>query len=117
MAPSLFPATPSFRRRPFLAWARRMTTSSPSHPSTSRADPAPAPKPPRPPERPRERRLKTHGKIPASAGRLLDRLARRPLIGPPVRFFSSVWLGITWLLFLGLYIGIGSDSPSMPPNS
>ncbi|MGN6367915.1 MAG: hypothetical protein ACTHN5_06605 [Phycisphaerae bacterium] len=90
-----------------------MTTSSPSHPSTTPTGPAPAPKPPRPPEWPSERFVKTLGKLPAIAGRFLDRLARRPLIGPPVRFFSSVWIGIGWLLLLGLYIGIGSGLPSM----
>jgi hypothetical protein len=95
------------------AWVCLMTTSSPSHPSITPTERAPAPKPPRPPEWPLERAIKTVGRIPAAAGRLLDRLARRPLIGPPIRFFSSVWIGIGWLLLLGAYIGIGSGLPSM----
>ena len=113
MAPSLFPASPSFSAARSSAWACRMTTSSPSPPATTRADHAPSQKSPRPPEWPLERLLKTIGNFPAAAGRFLDRLARRPLIGPPVRFFSSVWLGILWLLLLGLYIGVGSGLPSM----
>ena len=70
---------------------------------------APPPQPrPTPPEWPIERVVKTVGKIPAAAGRILDRLAKVPFIGHVIRLFSSVWLGISILALIGTYIAIGS---------
>ena len=47
-----------------------------------------------------EQAVKGMGKIPAAAGRGLDRLAKLPMLGAVVRFFSSVWVGIGWLFLL-----------------
>ncbi|HUO07397.1 MAG TPA: hypothetical protein VM008_03785 [Phycisphaerae bacterium] len=102
-----------------------MTTSSASDASTTQIDrpqsatgspppPPPSPGPrPRPPEWLLETFFKTLGKTPGAAGKLLDRVAARPLIGSVVVFFSSVWIGIVWLFCLGLYIGIGSGLPNL----
>src|SRR5690348_15400998 len=59
-----------------------------------------------------ERIVKAIGRLPAAAGRFLDRLAKLPPLGPIIRFFSSVWVGIGWLFLLGVYIGIGSGFPN-----
>ena len=48
------------------------------------------------------------GKVPAAVKRMLDRLAKSPLLRPFFALFTSVWLGITLLLLIGLYVGIGS---------
>jgi hypothetical protein len=90
-----------------------MTTAAPSEP----ASPPPAPEPARsadaarrgpPPEWLVERLVKRVGRAPAALGKLLDRLAKAPVIGPVVRLFSSVVFGLTILGLIGLYIAIGS---------
>jgi hypothetical protein len=50
------------------------------------------------------------GKYPAALGRFLNRLEKTaPLpLRAALRFFSSIWLGITWLVLTALYIGVGS---------
>ncbi len=77
-------------------------------PRSSPAGAARSAPPPRPPEWPLENFVKTIGKIPAAAGRGLDRLAKVPVLGAVVRFFSSVWVGISILVLIGAYIAIGS---------
>ena len=54
------------------------------------------------------------GRIPAAVGRQLDKLANMPApIGPVVRFFSSVKLGLVWLGLTAIYIGLGSGLPQL----
>jgi hypothetical protein len=61
-----------------------------------------------PPEWAVETLVKGIGRVPAAAGRALDRLSRVPRIGRVVRLFSSVWLGIGILATIGGYIAVGS---------
>lgn len=60
-----------------------------------------------------ERLLELLGQFPALLGRGLDRLERVPVLGWVVSFFSSVWLGLLWLLLIGLYIAVGSGMASV----
>jgi hypothetical protein len=75
--------------------------------------PATPPAPAHPPEWAAERFFKTLGQAPAAAGRALTAASKLPLLGIIIRFFSSVVLGITLLVLLGAYIGVGSGLPSM----
>ena len=75
------------------------------------SSPSPGPAPPRRPPSPLAfRTLHRRHRPPPRLPRPLSRPPRqspRPL-GPIVRFFSSVWLGLTWLFLTAIYIGIGS---------
>lgn len=66
-----------------------------------------------PPEWAVEQVIKKIGKAPGAAGRALDSLAKVPVLGAFVRFFSSVWLGIFILSLIGVYIAIGSGFPEL----
>jgi len=62
---------------------------------------------------PVERFIARIGRIPAALGKFLDRLARMgPPIGWIVKFFSTVWVGISFLVLTGMYIAIGSGFAS-----
>jgi hypothetical protein len=89
------------------------TTTSTTHNPTSRPDCASAAGPLRPPQWALETLVATLGKLPAYLGRQLDVLARVTFIGPIVRLFSSLWLGILWIFLLGVYIGLGSGLPQI----
>jgi hypothetical protein len=67
-----------------------------------------------PPLWPAERLMLRIGRLPAAAGRFLDKLAGYPgPVGRLVRFFSSVKLGLVWLFLTTAYIAIGSGLPSV----
>ncbi len=67
----------------------------------------------KPPEWAIERWVKTVGKIPAAAGRALDRAAKWPVLGRVVRLFSSVVFGLIILGSIAIYIAIGSGFASL----
>jgi hypothetical protein len=85
-----------------------MTLQTPPTPTT-----ATRPLPAAPPEWAIERAVKRVGKATGAAGRALDRLAKVPVVGAVVRFFSSIWIGIGVLLLLAIYIALGSGFATM----
>ncbi len=91
------------------------STPTPSAPPPSPSAPRKSPPPalPKPPEWAIERLIKFIGRAPAFLGKLLDRAAKVPVAGRIVRFFSSVWLGILFLVLIALYIAIGSGFPDL----
>lgn len=61
--------------------------------------------------------------IPATASRWLNRAAENSshsflggILGLAVKFFSSIWLGLLWLLLTGIYIAIGSGFANIRAN-
>ncbi len=85
-----------------------MTLQSPPTPTTATRTTNAAP-----PEWAIERGIKRVGKVSGALGRGLDRLAKAPVIGAVVRFFSSIWIGIGVLLLLAIYIAVGSGFATM----
>ena len=67
----------------------------------------------KPPEWWIERFIKGLGRVPGAAGRWLDALAKKRVVGPVIRLFSSVVFGIVILACLGLYIALGSGFASL----
>ena len=61
-----------------------------------------------PPKWRAERFFERLGRLPRGLGRALDFLARVPVLGWGIAFFSSIWLGLLWLALIGVYIAIGS---------
>ncbi len=67
-----------------------------------------------PPLWPAERVVLRLGRIPAAAGRFLDRLAsHNGPVGWLTRFFSSITLGLVWLFLTTAYIAVGSGLPGV----
>ncbi|MGC9260634.1 MAG: hypothetical protein ACP5I8_11255 [Phycisphaerae bacterium] len=81
---------------------------------TTRATPANTPAKATPPLWLAERVVLRLGRVPAAAGRFLDRLASyNGPVGWLTRFFSSITLGLVWLFLTTAYIAIGSGLPSV----
>jgi hypothetical protein len=66
-----------------------------------------------PPEWPIEKFVLQIGRGPAALKRVLDGAAKLPVLKPILRFFNSVWVGITLLFLIGVYVGIGSGFASL----
>ena len=66
-----------------------------------------------PPEWAIERLIKSIGRVPAAAGRMLDAIAAVKIFKPIMIPLSSVWTGISLLFLIGVYVGIGSGFSSI----
>lgn len=73
----------------------------------------PPPLPGLPPEWAIERFIKAIGRGPKAVGKMLDAAAKVPVLGDGVRFFSSVWVGISLLISIAAYVAIGSGFPGL----
>ncbi|HVS73750.1 MAG TPA: hypothetical protein VHQ47_21185 [Phycisphaerae bacterium] len=99
----------SFRRTP----PAMTVQTSPETPPPSAPPPTPAlaahPRPKSsPPEWPAERLVKFIGRFTGALGKSLDYLATFPILKPILNTLNSIWVGISILILLALYIALGS---------